>query len=328
MDFPLLQVGFLVLCSAFFSASETALFSLSRFQLRQIKQKSPKIFTRIRMLLDRPASLVATVLLGNECANLLTSNLLTSFYESYHFSPLAITVINLITVMPIILILGEITPKIIAAKSNMIVVQFLFPTLWFFYRISLPIRFVLESIVNFLTKGVRKINKKSENIREDDIRVLLEDGKKKGAFHSVEQDMIENVFEIDDDKVIELATPTRELFTVDQEENPKNIINRLKTNFHARIPVRSGSSENIVGVLYAKDLLAHLNRDDKDVKIKHLMKEPIFVEPTMKADALFRRFRQMKVHIAIVADSHGKALGAITMEDLLEQMFGELWGES
>lgn len=325
--FPLVPIGLLVLWSAIFSSSETALFSLSRFQLRQLRQKSPKNFQKIRHLLDRPTALVATVLLGNECANVLISNMLTRYYQRTGLSSIAVTVINLLTAVPIILILGEITPKVLAAKTNMFSSQLLLKPFWFFYKLSFPARFLLESVVNLLTRGFRGKVKNDDQIREDDIRHLLEDGKRKGAFHSLEQDMIENVFEIDDDTVMEIATPLSECFTVRQDAALNTVLERLKKDFASRIPVKGHEQDKIVGILYAKDLLSRINAQNTDMSAKDLMKEPFFVEPEMKIEALFRRFRHLKRHIAVVRAKNGKALGIVTMEDILDHTFGELWEE-
>jgi putative hemolysin len=328
-SFPLLPAVFLITLCAFFSASETAFFSLTRFQLRQLKQKSPDVFARIRHLLDHPSAFVATVLLGNELANVFISNLLASFYQRIHFTPLMITIANLVTVLPIILIFGEITPKVIGAKANVTVASLFITPFWWFYRAAFPVRFFLEHAVEFMTRRLRKKNPKSdEPINEDDIRTLLEDGKKKGAIHSVEQDIIENLFEIDDDKVIDLATPIQECFTVRQDDSPKRVIDKLGNSFYARIPVIDDErSKKVVGILYAKDLLNYINRDEQEMTVRNLMKEPLVVEPQMKAETLFRRFRQLKKHIAVIENQSGSSLAVITMEDILEQMFGELWEE-
>lgn len=317
----------LVAISAFFSASETAFFSLSRFQLRQLKQKNPEVFLRVRHLLDHPAALVATVLLGNELANVFISNLLASFYQALGLTYFWITVFNLATVLPIILVLGEITPKVIGAKANISLVPYLTRPFWWCYRLSFPLRFLLESTVEFLTRGIRRKQKEEEQIGEEDIRALLEDGKKKGAIHSVEQDIIENLFEIDDDKVIDLATPLRDCFVVSHTDTPKAVIDKLGRDFYARIPVLGEQPNRVIGVLYAKDLLNYINRDEQEMTVRDLMKEPIIAEPGMKAEVLFRRFRQLKRHIAIIEDAQGVSLAVITMEDILEQMFGELWEE-
>jgi CBS domain containing-hemolysin-like protein len=327
-SFPLFPTLFLLVLAAFFAATETTLFSLSRFQLRQLKQKNPERHARVRFLLDRPVALVSTILLGSELANVLVSNLVAAYYEDLHLSFLWVTVLNLITVVPIFMLFGEITPKVLGAKANMVLVNFLLPPFWWFYRLSFPVRFLLESIVNLLTRPIRKRGpRKEEHIKEEDVRILLEEGKRKGAIHSVEQDIIENLFEIDDDKVIDLATPISECLLVQQDESPKAVIEKLNRSFFARVPVYSGAREKIVGILYAKDLLKYIDRDDQEMKVRSLMKEPLFVEPGMKAEVLFRRFRQLKRHIAVVEAPHGKAVAVITMEDILEQMFGELWAE-
>jgi len=325
-SFPFIPALSLVVVSAFFSGTETALFSLSRFHLRQLRQSNVERFARIRFLLDRPAALVATALLGNELSNVLLSHYTAKFYEGMNLSEWQVTALNLVTVMPIIVIAGEITPKVIGAKANLTVLKFCLPSFWWFYRLSFPVRFLLENIVNFLTRPIRRGQPvKDETVKEEDILLLLDEGKKKGTIHSVEQDIIENLFEIDDDSVLDLATPIHEFFSVRVDDTPQAVIERLKRQFFARIPVISDDPQRIVGILYAKDLLNHINRGDNDTQVRALMKDPLVVEPTMKAEVLFRRFRQMKRHIAVIEDKQGRALAVITMEDILEQMFGELW---
>lgn len=325
-SFPLLPAFVLLAISAFFSGTETALFSLSRFQLRQLRQEHADRFERVRFLLDRPAALVATALLGNELANVLLSHLTTRFYESLALRAWQVTLVNLATVIPITLVLGEITPKVIGAKANISFLSVCLSPFWWFYRLSFPLRFLLEHTVNLLTRPLRRrAPKKEEMVKEEDIRLLLDEGKKKGAIHSMEQDIIENLFEIDDDKVIELATPLRDCMTVNLEDTPKAVIERLKRRFHARIPVLGDAADQVVGILYAKDLLNYINRDEQEMCVRDLMKDPLTVDPGMKAEVLFRRFRQLKRHIAVIEDRGGRCLGVITMEDLLEQMFGELW---
>ena len=326
--FPLIPVIILVSIAAFFSATETALFSLSKFQLRQLRQKNLLAFHRVKHLLDRPAALVATVLLGNEMANVFTSNILANYYEKLELSSAWVTLINLLTVMPIILILGEITPKIMGAKANVAFINKLLSPLWWFYRASFPLRFLLESIVELLTKSIRKrAHPRANQIKEEDIKQLLEEGKRKGVIHSIEQDIIENLFNIDDDKVIDLATPLDECFMVQQEENPNFVLEKIKKKFHARIPVYSEDKSQIVGILFAKDLLKYIQMEESEMKVRDIMKPAFFVDPKMKVEVLFRRLRNMKLHIAIIG-TENHALAVATMDDILDQLFGELWEES
>src|SRR5262249_55350594 len=151
-------------------------------------------------------------------ANVLLSHLTTKFYEGRDIRAWQVTALNLLTVIPITLVLGEITPKVIGAKANLSFLSICLSPFWWFYRFSFPLRFLIEHSVNFLTRPLRKrIPRKEESLKEDDILALLDEGKKKGAIHSMEQDIIENVFEIDDDKVIELSTPLSDCMTVSQE---------------------------------------------------------------------------------------------------------------
>ena len=182
--------------------------------------------------------------------------------------------------------------------------------------------------MDVLTKNIRKHGPANDQIDEEDFLILVEDGKNKGAIHSSEQDLIENVFELDDDRVVDLATPIGECFTVRQEDTAGDVIERLKKGFAPRIPVLGNGPKEVVGMLYAKDLLNHIHIDKSTTPIRQIMKPPLIIDSGMKAEALFRRFRQMKVHIAITEDFSRNETYVITMEDILEQMFGELWEEA
>lgn len=315
----------LVMSSATFSASETALFSLSRFQLKQFKLKSPKQFLQIQYLLDRPAALVATILIGNECANVMISHLLAVFFDhTFQGKVLLVTVLNILTVTPIIFIFGEITPRIIAARNNASIIPYLLPVIHFAYKIVLPVRWFIEVLVNRLTLNLRHGADRNKSLDQDDFLHLVEDIKNKGAIEKSEQDLIENVFDIDDDNALELATPLREFLTVVDSDSVYDAIQKLKQSYSPRIPVLNEKKE-VVGILYAKDLLKHIERPSDEILVTHIMKSPLAVPAEMKAEALFKRFRQLKVHIAIVEDKTGMPLGIVTMEDILEQLFGELW---
>lgn len=324
---PLGRILLLIACSAFFSASETALFSLSRFHLRQWKTRHPKTFQHARHLLDRPAALVATALLGNELANVFISNIMAAYWGQTGLPTVWVTAINLCTVVPLIVFFGEITPKIVAAKSAYGTGQFVIGPLWWFYKLSFPVRFLIENLVELLTRNMRKRHPVDDQIDEEDFLHLVEEGKHKGAIHSSEQELIENVFDLDDDRAIDLGTPLSEFFTARDNETAGAVIERLKKDFAPRIPVLSTETSKVVGILYSKDLLNHLTRDQSHTPVRQLMKQPLVIDTGMKAEALFRRFRQMKVHIAVIEDPQKGSSWVVTMEDILEQMFGELWEE-
>ncbi|NUM89212.1 MAG: DUF21 domain-containing protein [Bdellovibrionales bacterium] len=280
--FPLGRILLLVACSAFFSAAETSLFSLSRFHLRQWKGKNPKSFHQVRHLLDRPAALVATALLGNELANVFISHIMANYWETTALPSGWVTLLNLCTVVPLIVFFGEITPKVVAAKAPYGTGQFVVNPLWLFYKFSFPIRFLIENVVEILTRSLRKRHPVDDQIDEEDFLHLVEEGKHKGAIHSSEQELIENVFDLDDDRAMDLATPLQEFFTAKNEDTAGSVIERLKKNFTPRIPVLENG--RVTGILYAKDLLNHLTKDQANVPVRQLAKPPLFVEPGMKAE--------------------------------------------
>jgi putative hemolysin len=141
MDFPFFAVALLLSISALFSLAETSFFSLSKVNLKELETKSPLVFARIKHMLDHPSRLVATALIGNECANVLISNILAQFYNRHFDSWTLITAVNLFTVLPMIVIFGEITPKVIAAQKSVAMAKFTSPFVWISYKLFFPLRF-------------------------------------------------------------------------------------------------------------------------------------------------------------------------------------------
>lgn len=325
MDFPLISLFLLLAVSAFFSCSETAFFSLNNVGLRELETRFPRAARRINFLLERPTRLVATCLIGNECANVLLSNILASFYHRHLPSLGLITVVNLLTAVPLIVIIGEITPKIIGAKQSVTIAKLTSGPVWFCYRLFFPIRWFIEVSVNSLTRilGIKQQN--LTEIDEDDFLSMLEDSSQHGAIGESEKELIENIFELDDDKVEDIAEPIGSIFSVHREDLIRNVIPQIQGQGISRIPVLGDFPSEVVGVLYAKDLLIHAHREDNDLKVSQLMKEPLFVTPSMPLEKVFRKMRQMRVHIAFLSKEEKTVSAIVTMEDVLDHIFGEIW---
>ena len=326
MDFPFISIACLLLVSAIFSSSETSFFSLSKVQFKQIGKKNPKSFKRIKYLLDRPTTLIATLLIGNESANVLISNILANYYNKHLDSWWSITIINICTALPLIIIIGEITPRVIAAKANIHAVTFLSPAVWFLYRISYPIRIFIEYVVNFFAKITGMKYSRDLTINEDDLLEAVTESKEKGAIRESEQELIENVLDLDDETVFNLCVPVNEFPVVVQEkERVMDIIPKILEHKLSRTPVIGDFPNQVVGVLYTKDLLRYSHRPEENLRVKQLMKEPFFVNINMKIDNLFRRMRQLRTHIIFATDKDDNVAGVITMEDVLGEIFSEFW---
>lgn len=326
MEFPFISIASLLLLSAIFSSSETSFFSLSKIQLKEIEKKNPKSFKGVKFLLDRPSTLITTLLIGNESANVLISNILANYYNKMLDSWWSITLVNICTALPLIIIIGEITPRVIAAKINVRAVTFLFPAVWFLYRISYPIRIFIESIVNFFAKITGMKYSSDLTINEDDLLEAVTESKEKGAIRESDQELIENILDLDDERVFSLCVPVNESAVfVMEKDKVVDVIPKILEHKVSRTPVIGDFPNQVVGVLYTKDLLRFSHRAEENLKVKQLMKEPFFVDVNMKVDSLFRRMRQLRTHIVFATDKEKNVVGVITMEDVLGEIFNESW---
>lgn len=325
MDFPFLAIFALLAIAAIFSMAETAFFSLSKVNLRELEQRSPRTFARIRHLLEQPARLVATALIGNECANVLVSNILAEYYNRHFSSWIVVTAVNLFTALPLIVFFGEITPKVIAAQRSVTVAKLTAPFVWLSFRLFFPLRVLVEGVVNGISRifGIRA--PEIGVLDETDFLGIIEDSKSSGAIGESEKELIENIFELDDDKANDISTPIGEYFTVHRGDKVMNVIPMVKDNAIYRTPVLGDFPNEVVGVLYTKDLVAYAHREQDETPVEQLMKEPVFVEPDMPLEKVFKRLRQRRVHIAFLATDEKTVTGVITMEDILEHIFGEIW---
>ncbi len=262
-------------------------------------------------------------MIGNECANVFLSNVLATYYNKHFDSWLTITIINLCTALPLIII-AEITPRIFAAKANIRASRFLAPLVWLLYWISAPLRIFIELVVNSLSKLLGVKHSEMSEISEDDFLNVVEDSKSKGAIGESEQELIENVFELDDDHASEIAVPVKEYFTIHKEDFIHDLIPKILGHGYRRIPVIGDFPNEVVGVLYTKDLLTYAHRDEEEIAVSHLMRDPVFVDPSMPVENLFKRLRQLRIHIAFLSKDEKTVEGVVTMSTILEQIFGEL----
>ncbi len=333
----------LVLMAGFMSTAEIALFSLSRFQLRELRDRFRPIHRKIKKLLSDPSGLLATILVVNEMLNIAISTIITQALSRY---PEVVTpfsesiapqwaqqaIIGTLIAAPVILFFCEITPKVIAARANQLMAALTAGPLLAIYTAFIPIRTVLTRTASVVlwglgqkTGGILGQEGHPSVLREEDFMVMVEQGRKEGAIDQSELDLIKNVFELDNTLVKEVYTPLQRVFTLTETTPVRAATAALREQRNLRIPVISAGRRQITGVLYAKDLLrAKLDPTLGSVPIGELTHKPLTVPPTMRLNALFRRFKQLKTHVAIVTGDHGESLGVITMDDVLDVLFEEL----
>jgi len=322
-------LGFLVL-SAFFSGSETALFSLNKLQLKKMqREESGWRVNSIIKLLDDPQRTLITILTGNMFVNIAASSLATYLAIKF-FGNIGIGIASG-TMIFFILVFGEIVPKSLAianaetiakkvARPIDIIASFVIPLINFF-------KVIINTLFYFF--GKKRIKEKKE-ITEEDLITLIDAGKDEGVIEEEEKKMIRNIFEFGDTMVKEVMVPRVDIACISSNTRLNSILNLIKKVGHSRIPVFEETIDNIIGILYVKDLLAVYEqwyKSKEKFDLKKIIRRAYFVPENKKIDDLLDIFQRDKIQIAIAIDEYGGTAGLVTMEDVVEEIVGEIIDE-
>lgn len=322
-------LGFLIL-SAFFSGSETALFSLNKLQLKKMqKEESGWRVNSIIKLLDDPQKTLITILTGNMFVNIAASSLAT-YLAIKLFGNVGIGIAGGIMIF-MILVFGEIVPKSLAisnaeaiakkiARPVEIISSFLFPLIFFF-------KIIINALYYFF--GKKRVKEKKE-ITEEDLITLINVGKDEGVIEEEEKKMIRNIFEFGDTMVKEVMVPRVDIACIPSEAKLNSILRLIKKMGHSRIPVYKETIDNIIGILYTKDLLVVYEqwyKSKEKFDLKKIIRRAYFVPENKKIDDLLDIFQRDEIQIAIAIDEYGGTAGLVTMEDVVEEIVGEIIDE-
>lgn len=309
----------LLILSGFFSSAETALFSISKAKAIHLAKQKGQINTLIMKMKDDPHRLLSTILIGNNIVNVGAAALATSVAIKLVSSNAVGITTGVMTFL--ILIFGEIFPKSIATRNNVLIAKLvILPIFWLsilFYPMIL--------FLNFIPRITGRIQKKQQ-VTEEELLTIVEVVEREGEIKEEERELIHNIFEFDDTAASEILTPRADMFVVDvnKELRLKDIVQSGFT----RIPVIDGDIDHVLGILNIKDLLMHQAISDSPVDVRQVMREAYFVPENKKLDNLLRQFKKRKQHLAIVVDEHGGVSGLITLEDALEEIVGEIVDET
>ncbi len=321
------QLIFLVVClllSAFFSSSETALFSISKVRALHLAKEGGKLDQLILRMKRDSHSLLTTILIGNNLVNIGGSSLATAIVME-KFSSNAVGIATGVMTF-LILVFGEIFPKSFATHNNVVVARIVIYPLFWLSKIFFPVIVVL----NFIPKVLGPYTNKPA-VTEDELMTMVEVVEEGGEIKEGERQLISNIFEFDDTCASEIMTPRADMYTIDIED-PVDIKAIIRSGF-SRIPVIEESIDNVVGILNIKDLFASYHEHcasnhSSSFDVKEIMREPYFVPESKKIDSLLHEFKLKKNHIGIVIDEHGGVEGLVTMEDVLEELVGEISDET
>ena len=315
--------GLLLLVSGFASASEIAFFSLSPSDLNTISEKKHPSDVKISNLLENTERLLATILITNNFVNVTIIMLCNFFFLSvfqFH-STIAEFVILTVALTFLLLLFGEIMPKIYSAQKTLTFCRFAAPGISMFRSVFYPLASLLVRSTSFLNKHIAR---KNHTISVDELSHALELTDK--AELSEENNILEGIIRFGGETAKEVMTSRLDVVDLDIRTSFKEVLKCIIDNAYSRIPVYADTRDNIKGVLYIKDLLPHLNKGE-NFRWQSLIRPAYFVPETKKIDDLLEEFRTNKIHMAIVVDEFGGTSGIVTMEDILEEIVGEISDE-
>ncbi len=325
----------LFVASAFFSASEVALFSIDEKKLNLIQKRKPIAAKYIRRLLEVPRKILITILIGNNIANVGISVLLAfltvKIANQLGINPDILVSVEIIALTIVLLLIGEILPKIIANRNPVEFAIIASYTLNWLFTLFAPITYVFVQISKLFQKRF-SIDKSASAIKVEEIKTLADLGEQYGAIEKDEQKLIHGIIEFGEVTVKEVMTNRTETIAVDINESFDSILDKFLKSGHSRLPVYKDNIDTILGFIYIKDLLpfyyskhskSYENKKE-DFQISKLIRTAIFVPETKKIDEMFSEFQKKNIHIAIVVDEYGGTAGLVTMEDILEEVMSNL----
>lgn len=326
-EFILLIV--LLVLSAFFSAAETAITSLSRIRVsRMVEQKLPGA-RLIKELKEKPSEFLSTVLIGNNLVNIAAAALATALtmrtFVARGWGGVGAAVGAVTGVMTfLILVFGEIIPKTVAIRNAEKISLFVAPLIFALEAVFRPLAYLIGFISRpfiYLLGG--KAPEKAPFVTEEEIRLILAAGQKEGVIEEKEKEMITHIFEFWETIVREVMTPRPDI-TACEASNPVAEIKKLiLESGHSRVPVYEGNLDNIIGVVYAKDLL----KSGAEANIREMLRPVVFIPATKKISELMHEMQSARTHLAVIVDEYGLTQGLVTLEDLVEEIVGEIHDE-
>jgi len=320
--FALLSMVLLLIIVAMVSATESAFFSLSPTDMEELKTSGSKTDNKILLLLKTPKRLLASVLISINFINIATVILSTFVMEElFDFSQNQLTgfIIQVVSVTFLILLLGEVIPKIYATQNPLKSARKLLPIIQFFQRACYPISSFLIFSTSLLDKLIKP---KSHNISVDDLSQALE-LTSDDAMPKEDHKILQGIVKFGNTDVKQIMIHRTNVIAFEYETDYKNLLNDITSHGFSRVPIYKKTLDNVVGVLYTKDLLQYIN-EAANFDWQGIIRSPFFVPENKKIDDLLREFQFKKIHLALVVDEYGGTSGIVTLEDVIEEIVGEI----
>ncbi|UCD03886.1 MAG: HlyC/CorC family transporter [Candidatus Woesearchaeota archaeon] len=310
----------LILLSAFFSGAEMAFVSVNRALIRKKARRGNKNAKIIDKLFEKPKRVVNSIVVGNNVVNILASIIAGAIATEY-FGNIGIGIATAIMTFMVV-IFAEVTPKALGIKNERFLLKIAKP-LYILTTIVYPFAIFLVHISNSLLSVIGKKNQVSE-VTEEEIKAIVELGAEEGALEKDEMELVSEALDFDDTHALEIHVPRKNIISLRESDTINNLIRTsIKTGF-SRFPIYRGNIDNITGMVHVKDTL---NVENKRAPLFKIKRDILKIKSGTRADDILQKMRKAKKHLAVIQSDTGKTLGIITMEDLIEELFGEIIDE-
>ncbi len=317
-------IGILIVFSAFFTCSETALFSLSRLDQLRLKEHPRRACRLAVELLRSPRHVLATILIGNEFSDIVSSSIATMLFVNLFGARGELLAYPLMTVL--LFLAGDLIPKVIGFRKREKMACFLAPILRIFIYFFSPVRIFMLAFTNTFLRLLGLPLREEAALSEEDLLHLVEESYRSGILGEQEKRFIYGLLESENVSVAAIMTPRRDIFALEDGPITEELLHLIKKKRFSRIPVYRGDLDHVIGVLHVKDLLRwQLERRAK--RLADLVRPPFFVPEMMKVRTLLEEFQKRRLKFALVVDEYGTIVGLVTLEDVLEELFGEIYDE-
>lgn len=317
----ILLIVFFILFSAYFSATETAFSSFNRIRMKNAAAKGDKKAKLTMKLADRYDSVLSTILIGNNIVNIAATSIATTLFIRI-FGSMGATLSTIVMTVAL-LIFGEISPKSIAKDMPDTISKLSAPILRVFCIVLLPLNVIFYLWQKLLAKVFKSGD--SNKVTEEEILTMVEEAQNDGGIDEKAGELIKSAIEFEDCDAVEVCTPRTAIVGIDRKETVENIMKIFQETGFSRLPVYEKTTDNIIGILNEKDFYQHVITGGK--RVESVLHQPIFVNANIKISRLMQKLQSTHNHISILVDEYGGTVGIVTLEDIIEELVGEIWDE-
>lgn len=319
-----LILAVLLVLSGVFSGSETALVSLSMARAESLYKEGRRGSHALFLLKKNPSRMLITILIGNNVVNIAASAIATVIATDHFGDRGPGIAVGVLTIL--VLVFGEITPKSLATRFSERISLFISPGIYGFMRLIYPVVWLFLQFTNWVQSSTRAMN--DPLVTESEVITLIEHGEEEGVIDTGEREMIERIFNFNDLKAEDVMTPRRQVFRLDGRRKLREVLPEILEQNYSRIPLFREDPDEIVSLVILRDLITFIASGKLDVELDKLGQEPLFTPANTPIDELIRTLKTKSLHLAVVVDEHGAMVGVVSLEDLLEELVGEIYDET